>query len=854
MKINVSLLVIILAFVCLLPFDKAFAAVSLPVGFTQTTFVDGLNSPTTMTFAPDGRLFVSEKSGTLRVIKNGSLLPTPFLTLSVNDFSERGLLGIAFDPEFATNRYLYLYYTRSTDPIKNRVSRFTASSSNPDVVESGSEVILLDNIPSDAGNHNAGALQFGNDGKLYIATGDGGQDHTTSQNKESLAGKILRINTDGTIPSDNPFVTVPNARGEVWAMGLRNPFTFTFHPTLGTMMINDVGQDIWEEVDLGAKGANYGWPTCEGSCDNPDFVNPIYQSYHPVMASIAGASFYTGNQFPSDYKHYYFFGDYVKNFIKKLDYTNGNVVTDFAIDTPSPVSIREGTDGALYYLSIGDGAVYKISFADSTPTPTVTPTPTLTDNQSPVATITAPMENSYYNAGDTIHYAGAATDPEDGPLPDSAYSWTIVFHHDTHTHPFLGPITGVSSGDFTIPQTGETAANTWYEIRLTVTDSQGKQNTKALVIRPNKVTLTLATNPSGLQVTRDGQPVTTPDVFESVVGFDRIFGAISPQTVNGRTYEFSSWSDGENQTHTIQTPNSNTTYTANFQDVTPPGNGLLGTYFTHDNFSGETMQRIDPEVNFDWGMTEPITGITPQYYSVRWEGKIYIPTNGEYTFYTTTDDGVRLWIDDQSVIDKWQDQSETEHSGKITLTGGKNYSIRMDYYNAPWVGSAKLSWSGPGIAKQIIPQAFLYSNAAATGDGLTGNYFDNMNFTGTKKERIDSTVNFNWGTNAPISGIDNDTFSVRWTGYIIPQYSEQYTFTTNSDDGVRLWINHQQIINNWQDQSATEHQGSVMLQSGVKYPVTLEYYENGWDALSQLSWSSASQPKQIIPQERLYSW
>ena len=158
--------------------------------------------------------------------------------------SERGLLGIAFDPNYATNRYVYLYYTRATPSIKNRVSRFTASVANPDLVTAGSEVVLLDDIPSDAGNHNGGAVHFGLDGKLSIATGDGGQTSANSQSLATLAGKLLRLNPDGTIPADNPFVGTAGARGEIWARGLRNPFTFGIDPTTGKIHINDVGQNI----------------------------------------------------------------------------------------------------------------------------------------------------------------------------------------------------------------------------------------------------------------------------------------------------------------------------------------------------------------------------------------------------------------------------------------------------------------------------------------------------------------------------------------------------------------------------------------------------------------------------------
>src|SRR5207248_379900 len=171
---------------------------TLPSGFVETTVASGIVSPTAMAIAPNGRIFVCSQTGALRVIKNGVLLATPFVTLSVNSVGERGLLGVAFDPNFTLNHYIYLYYTVPATPIHNRVSRFRA---NGDVAVSGSETVLLELSPlSTATNHNGGAIHFGADGKLYIAAGDNAKG-SNSQNLSNLLGKILRINPDGSIPT-----------------------------------------------------------------------------------------------------------------------------------------------------------------------------------------------------------------------------------------------------------------------------------------------------------------------------------------------------------------------------------------------------------------------------------------------------------------------------------------------------------------------------------------------------------------------------------------------------------------------------------------------------------------------------
>src|SRR4029453_8754089 len=222
-----SLIVLLL----LLSLSPPVSAATVRTGFAETQVASGLLSPTAMAFAPDGRLFVCQKGGQLRVIKDDVLLATPFVSLPVGSSGERGLIGVAFDPGFASNHFVYVHYTATTPTIHNRVSRFTA---NGDVAVAMSELAILDLDPlSSANNHNGGAIHFGIDGKLYVAVGDNanGANSTVLTN---LLGKMLRLNADGTIPTNNPFF--PQATGinrAIWAIGLRNPFTFSIHSASG---------------------------------------------------------------------------------------------------------------------------------------------------------------------------------------------------------------------------------------------------------------------------------------------------------------------------------------------------------------------------------------------------------------------------------------------------------------------------------------------------------------------------------------------------------------------------------------------------------------------------------------------
>ena len=349
------------------------AAATLPAGFRETLVATGISSATAMQFAPDGRLFVCEQGGTLRVIKNGVLLPTPFVSLTVDSNGERGLLGVAFDPNFASNQFVYLYYTATTTTVHNRISRFIA---NGDVAVPASGVVLLDLPALGATNHNGGALNFGPDGKLYAAVGE----NAVASNSQSLStplGKILRINNDGTIPTDNPFYgnTTGNNRA-IWALGLRNPFTFAFDNSGSRMFINDVGETMWEEIDDGIAGANYGWPVVEGPLPaNQPYTYPRYWYDHSQNnggCAITGGAFYNPpvSQFPPSYAGHYFFADLCRGWIRKLDPSTNQAVT-FATGISLPVDLKGGTDGALYYLSRGSGSVVRVT--STTTADSVTP-------------------------------------------------------------------------------------------------------------------------------------------------------------------------------------------------------------------------------------------------------------------------------------------------------------------------------------------------------------------------------------------------------------------------------------------------------------------------------------------------
>src|SRR5258706_3312003 len=337
------------------------AATTLPSGFPESIVASGLANPPSMPFPPDGRLFVTQQGGDLRVIKNGALLATPFLHVTVDSAVERGLLGVAFDPAFASNQFVYVYYASTTRASHNRISRFTASG---DVALAGSEVVILElNNLSSATNHNGGAIHFGPDGKLYVGVGENANS-ANSQSLSNLLGKMLRLNSDGSIPTDNPYYSTANGVNRmIWATGLRNPFTFGFQPGTGRLFIDDVGQNTWEEIDDGIVGSNYGWPNSEGATSNPGERSPLYYYGHGSGAflgcAITGGTFYNPGtaQFPSAYTGSYFFADYCGGWINRADPATGyTTATTFASGISSPVDLQVGPEGSLYYLARGTGS------------------------------------------------------------------------------------------------------------------------------------------------------------------------------------------------------------------------------------------------------------------------------------------------------------------------------------------------------------------------------------------------------------------------------------------------------------------------------------------------------------------
>jgi glucose/arabinose dehydrogenase len=319
------------------PLEPRTTPATFPPGFQLVpivTMADDLEFVSALSYAPDGRIFAAEKDGDLRVVENGRLLPEPALSLEVDTVAERGLLGVAFDPQFETNQFIYLFYSSKDtgDGVASVISRFTI---NGNRIDPTTERVLL-RIPTPAVAHVAGMIQFGPDGRLYITVGDNGFQED-SQKLNSFYGKLLRINPNGSIPTDNPFYnTAEGPYRAIWALGFRNPFTFNFQPGTGRLFVNDVGQNAWEEINDVVPGGNYGWPRKEGpdGVDDPAFIDPVFYYGHPptqedtiegLGIAIVNGAFYNPKvaSFPSEFVGKYIYADMNAGWIRVFDPATG---------------------------------------------------------------------------------------------------------------------------------------------------------------------------------------------------------------------------------------------------------------------------------------------------------------------------------------------------------------------------------------------------------------------------------------------------------------------------------------------------------------------------------------------------
>jgi glucose/arabinose dehydrogenase len=625
----------------------------LPAGFTESVVATGLGSPTAMEFAPDGRLFVLEQSGDVELVRPDGTTWTA-LHLNVDSQGERGLLGIAFDPAFDSNHFVYLYYTNPNPGAApwatgehNQLSRFTVDDSDPTRPVFENEAPILDwNNLSAATNHNGGAIHFGLDGMLYADAGDnaqtftqGGSTYRVSQTLSDLLGKQLRINVsafnsgvatrDDTtvghlIPADNPFVGVASGINQlIYCLGLRNPFSFAVQPGTGTIFIDDVGEVTWEEIDQSLPGANYGWSG--GNTDGFGQSPPGPGVYHdPLLAynhtggpagggiAILGGTFYDppAPQFPASYVGKYFYADLGAGWIRVFDPAHPGSASN--PDTSSPFAsgiqgmmrdMKVDQAGNLYYVT-GTGTVEKVSFT----APEIVMQPvggTVSEGQPVTFTVVATGGSLSYQ---WQHLIGAAWTDVGGVSP----AYTIA-----------APVTA-DAGPY----------------RVMVSNSTGTAISDA-------VTLSVSLAPP---------PTVAPGLK------------------------------------------------ADFFDFT-------GRLKAMPSLAGRAagVTRTDPVI--DYLPTKlPWAGLDARFannFAVRETGFLEVSTPGRFKISLRSKDGAKLWLDGKLVVNNAGIHAVRRRSTTVTLTAGL-HALRVDFFASTGLAALVLSWSGPGIAQQVVPASDLF--------------------------------------------------------------------------------------------------------------------------------------------------
>jgi glucose/arabinose dehydrogenase len=811
MKINV----VITLLVSVLLLNSLWAS-DLPEGFVEEEIATGLN-PVSITRGPDNIIYIAEKNGKIKVAQNDVLLPTPLLDLEVNDFNERGLISIALHPDYFDNGYYYVYYCPKNGN-KNRVARFTATNTGRSTLP-GSEVLIIELDALVGGIHNGGCLKFGTDGKLYIATGDGGV-ATNSKLLSNMLGKVLRINEDGSIPADNPFYNDTNVTGinkSIYAYGLRNPFAFDFDAN-GVLYATDVGEGAAEEVNKILPGKFYGWPDREGNSGSTDIANyqaPEYFYPHTNgSCAIIGCTFYNpiNKTFPAEYSGKMFFGDYCNEKIYTWDPVTKER-KDFATGANRPLSYLVSDNGDLYYVerngSAGgsvdantvsyDGKLWKIRYTNSNE---------VFINRNP--------QNASHTVGENAIFTVNAY----SKLQPLTYQW---FRNGTL-------LEGANKDTLRVNSV-----------------SLSDNNAKFHCVVSNSISSDTSTE-ALLSVVQNTRPV--PTITSPVI--NSFYSANDQLTISGSATDaedgilsgssLTFWMDLHHDTHTHPA-------------LAPTDGSNLPISFTIPN-NGETS----PNVFF----------------------RVYLRATDSDGFSSTTHVDIYPNLVGITVNSNVP-EAEINFDGTYYPVGEKVYSVKglIRILAAPTIVTTDTKtcyfkeWSNGNATKLIVfptpakdlelIATFDCDDAKYSGNGLLGTYSDvesitnqaegsTLNGITQKYTQIDETINFNWYSGSPnVNLLGDDLYTITWKGYIRPPLDADYTFTIDADDGFTLIIDNDIVINQWKNGVYNNVEATIYLEGKTFYPIELRYFESSGHAHIKMMWASSILSKDFIDPKYLYT-
>jgi len=796
---------------CLLVFASFFPFLlygQLPEGFVRELLAVGLD-PTGLCIAPDGRVFVVEKRGRIRILEEDRLLETPLLELEVDNENERGLQSMVLHPDFEFNNYYYVFYTVPGEG-RNRISRFTA---NGNATLAGSEEVIFELDPLSGTVHNGGGMHITKAGHLMVSVGDGSTGRNASD-LGSLNGKFLRLNLDGSIPEDNPFYDQLEGRYRaIYAYGFRNSYGWAIDPVSGMVLANDVGSASWEEINRIEKGMFYGWHEIEGPDEgngvSDNYRDPLYAYDHGQGCAITLSTFYYGPQgsFPDRYQGKYLFGDYCRGTIWVLDPESGQVEEAFMTGLDRPVSGLVGPDGSFYYLL----------------RPKVDGTVGSEDN---TATAVGELWRVRY-VGDGKPFIGrqpksrlvpvgenARFELEASGTPPLSYEWSV---DDAVVEEVNGPVLALPQVSLGQDQT---------KISCRVFNARGE-------VLSDTVLLSVTSNQ------RPALEIEEPLTGSTYRAGDILFfkgGAEDPEDGSLEPEQMAWRIDFHHNDHTHPAMGNT------------PG---VGEGYYEIPVVGEIDTNVWYRVHF---LAQDQEGLTASAY------RDLFPEITRYELHTRPE-GLELITD---VGKKEGPVKLSSVQGILRSVEVPEFQFRGDtiYYfthwskaeaeNAYYTFEAGSFDSATAYFGYVIPQF-------AQGEGLLGTYYNHVweeePFTEKVLERVDTAIAFDWNTRSPVSGqINKDNFSVRWTGSLEPTVSGLHRFHMTSDGNFRLWVNDRVVIDRWEigENASAEVTGEIELELGKRYPIVLEYQHNWWIARIELLWSSPFFPKVQVPRSQLF--
>lgn len=763
---------------------------SIKDGFTAELVTNNVINPTAIDIASDGRIFISEKSGKIKIIENGILLPNLFLNLAVDEYGERGLSGFILDKEFDKNGHIYVYYN-VVGKNHNRLSRFTA---NGNTVIPNSEEILLDFELLGGTTHNGGAMRWALDTTLIISIGDGLR-ASSVQNMDSFFGKVLRLNRDGSIPIDNPFYNSHNGKARyIYALGLRNPFTFDIHPITGKILANDVGDTRFEEINEITPGSNYGWPNIEGMRTNQtepiNYKDPLFAYEHKNgNCAIVGAAFYAPeiSKFPTEWKDKYIFGDFCTGNIFRLNPATGIVEDTLIYGGHSISNLYVSKDGYLYYLVFGDQSseIWRVEYAGSG-APFII--------QQPKTEMAVVGENITLNVeavGKTeISYQWFKNNsPIQNEISNSLILNSVVLADSGST------IFCVAMNSFDL--------DTSNIIVLKITQNQRPQINFVSPLIGSKFNY-------GDSLRFEGNAIDPED------------GALANNHLEWKI-------DFHHDEHTHPGLNATTGISKGAMFLPRLGETSTNVWYRvylkatdSKGLSNSAYIDVYPNIGQMEVKSYPIglpIGLDGNFINTNYDFDIVLGNERVLTAKPLTNRNDSLF--------KFKNWSDGSTENNLTFRGGEITSITANY-------------------------EYIDKYISGEGDGLLMNFYENISFQEPSiLTRVDPVINYQLDFNSFGYGLKSDFISVRWTGEILAPVTGEYQFSFDFDDRLAFLLDGDTIFK--QTWAGSGNARVVNLIAGERYKIELLFVELEWGMHVKFFWEHPYQQKQLVPQEFLYS-